>query len=610
MGFIPEEFILELKSRAGIYDVVSSYVSMRKKGVNYFGLCPFHDEKTPSFSVNEAKGIFKCFGCGMGGGVIDFVMDFEKLTFPEAVGFLAEKVGMPPPVPDSATAEFAGKRRRLEEAVSVAASFFHEQLLESGPAEEARGYLVQERGLTTETIERWQLGYAPDSWDSLIKRMQCYGFSSDDLFESGLVVRNENNHAYDFFRNRIIFPIHDAQGKVKAFAGRAMDKADNAKYINSPETAIYSKRRFLYGLHEAVRSRSSDVLVVEGYMDKVMASQYGMPDVVALGGTELGEDQAYVLMRFFKQVGIALDPDAGGKRRTAGAAKQLMKQGLRVRVINLPKDLDEALREEGVEKVRERRAQGISLYDFELERCLEGKIVERLDADDKLAVMDDAVPFLDWTASEAQKLVYLDVLAKKLGVPFEAAVKAYEAHQGSSRCEPVSPEVVARAEFNALLVMVRMSDYLSYFKEHLKKENFRNLTNQAIFSYLSETNQRPVFDDLPRTIAPLLFDEPLDHTKILRHCAEKQVLVDEAELEARMACFQHASAKELDPHNVLRELKLLWLLPELRVLNHGLGRAVAQDDLQKALGLLKKFSEQNEFSEFLGESSGNTQQCS
>ena len=291
----PQSFLDELVARSDIVDVVGSYVALTKKGANYFGLCPFHNEKTGSFSVSPDKQIYHCFGCKKGGGVISFIMEEENLSFPDAVRFLAKRANLP--VPEEEQGEGSRLRARLLELNRDAARFYYE-LLHDKRGEACAEYLNQRR-ITRRTAVNFGLGASADEWDGLLTAMARKGYSKAELLAAGLVVQGKGGSVYDKFRKRLIFPIIDVRGDVLGFGGRIISKDDpGAKYMNTPETIVYSKRRVLYGLNLAKKSKRSNIILVEGNIDVVMLHQAGFDNTVATMGTALTEDHIRQLSRY------------------------------------------------------------------------------------------------------------------------------------------------------------------------------------------------------------------------------------------------------------------------------------------------------------------------
>ena len=344
---IPERFIDELVARTDIVDLVSEYVRLTKKGRNYWGLCPFHSEKTPSFSVSADKQIYKCFGCGKGGGAINFMMEMDNLPFLDAVKVLAKRVNMQ--VPE--TGSSPGMRERREKLLEInkqAARTFHRWLYEP-EGREGLQYL-QKRGLSKATLTNFGLGFAPNKWDGLISAMAQQGYDKRDLLDAGLAVSNKDGRIYDRFRNRVMFPIIDLRGEVIGFGGRVMDDS-TPKYLNSPDTPVYNKSRNVFALNIAKRSKAGRVILTEGYMDTISLHQAGFDSAVASLGTSLTAEHAQLLSRYFQNAVIAYDGDGAGVSAAQRAIPLLEKAGLNVKVLRVrgAKDPDEFIKKFGRE---------------------------------------------------------------------------------------------------------------------------------------------------------------------------------------------------------------------------------------------------------------------
>ena len=332
---IPDSFLDELNGRLNIVDVVSSYLPLSKKGANHWGLCPFHHEKTPSFSVNESKQIFHCFGCGKGGGAIRFVMEMDSLPFPEAVRKLAEQAGLQVPEESPGDGMWREKRRRVLELNKEAARFYRAMLSDPRGAAVA-SYIRDKRRISPKFSARFGLGAAPDAWDSLITAMRDKGYDKTDLIDAGLAVAGKNGGVYDKYRNRLMLPVIDVRGDVIGFTSRVMD--DSApKYLNTPETAIFKKRSILYGLNYAKNTKRPNFILVEGNIDVITLHQAGFDNTVATMGTALTEEHARMLGRYTKELVLCYDNDAAGEDATQRAIALLKKSELSVRVLRLPK---------------------------------------------------------------------------------------------------------------------------------------------------------------------------------------------------------------------------------------------------------------------------------
>lgn len=331
----PQSFMDELTARNDIVDVVGSYVTLVSKGGSFWGCCPFHNEKTPSFHVLQDKQIYYCFGCKKGGGVVNFIMEEENLSFPEAVRFLAKRVNME--VPEDNTDREANRyRQRLLDLNRDAARYYY-QLLQGPEGAGVRAYL-EKRRISRSTAVKFGMGASPDSWDSLLTAMTKKGYTKRELLDTGLVVQNKNGRLYDKFRNRLMLPVIDTRGDVVAFGSRVLDKSE-PKYMNSSETPVYSKRRVLYGLNLAKKTKRPNIILCEGNLDIVTLHQAGFDNAVASMGTALTPEQVRLLSRFTKELVLCYDNDNAGKIATERALQILNNTDFTVKVLQLPKRL-------------------------------------------------------------------------------------------------------------------------------------------------------------------------------------------------------------------------------------------------------------------------------
>lgn len=332
----PDSFLDELTERNELTDVVSSYVHLVKKGSNMFGLCPFHNEKTPSFSVSPSKQIYHCFGCGKGGGVLNFIMEIENLSFPDAVYFLANRVGMT--VPETGNESISIRRKRLLELNKDAARYFHSVLKEQTGANAVK--YLEDRKIKIATVRRFGLGASPDSWDSLISAMTRLGYEKQELLEAGLVVKGSKGNIYDKFRNRLMFPVIDIRDNILGFGGRSLG-GEEPKYLNTPETLIFSKRKSLYGINIAKNTKRLNIILCEGNIDVITLHQAGFDNAVASMGTSLTVEQTRLLARYTREIVICYDNDRAGQMATDRALDILKNSELDVRVLKLPNRLED-----------------------------------------------------------------------------------------------------------------------------------------------------------------------------------------------------------------------------------------------------------------------------
>ncbi len=418
----PEKFITELVERNDIVDVVSGYVRLGKKsGSNMFGLCPFHSEKTPSFSVSPDKQIYHCFGCGKGGGVINFIMEIEGLTFPEAVEFLARRVNMP--MPEQENDAESRKRARMLALNKDAARFFYEQL--STPAgQPARDYMAKRR-IGPATAKNFGLGFAPDSWESLRNAMKAKGYNDFEMADAGLVRRGKTSGFYDTFRNRLMFPVIDVRGNVIGFSGRILGDGE-PKYMNSPETLVFNKSRNLFALNLAKKSKSGYIILSEGNIDVVSLHQAGFDSAVASLGTSLTAEQARLLSRYTKEVIIAYDNDGAGLKASQRAIGILEQLDVKVRVLRMSgaKDPDEFIKLKGPDAFRNLLEASENQVDYRLKA-----VTDKYDLtqdDQKVAFLREATDFVARLPGSLERQVYAMRVATMAGVAADAVTGEVE----------------------------------------------------------------------------------------------------------------------------------------------------------------------------------------
>ena len=419
--FYPDELVEEVRSRSDIVSIIGSYIRLQKKGSNYMGLCPFHNEKTPSFSVSASKQMYHCFGCGVGGNVFTFIMEYENYTFVEALKFLAERAGIN--LPEQEYSEEARKqadlKSRLLEVNKEAAKYFYYQL-KSSRGQVAHEYLVN-RGLTEETIKQFGLGYANKYSDDLFKYLKGLGYEDDFLKQSGLVSYDERRGGYDKFWDRVMFPIMDANHRVIGFGGRIMGKAgpEVPKYLNSPETRLFDKSRNLYGLNFARTSRASSFLICEGYMDVIALHQAGFTNAVASLGTAFTVFHANLLKRYTNEVLLTFDSDEAGIQAALRAIPILKEAGLTIKIINMKpyKDPDEFIKALGAEEYKKRIAEAKSSFFFEIEILQRGYDLN--DPEQKTKFFHETAKKLLGFSEELERNFYIDAVAKTYQIDVE-----------------------------------------------------------------------------------------------------------------------------------------------------------------------------------------------
>ena len=415
----PPSFIDELVARNPIEDVVGRYVNLRRSGANLFGLCPFHGEKTASFSVAPDKGIYYCFGCHKGGGVINFQMEVEGLSYPDAVRALANRVGMEVPEDEQYQSRYR-QQERLWALSKEAARFFHSQLY--APVGKPALEYALGRGMSKSILTTFGVGYAPDSWDNLVKAMRAKGYTDEELKESGLVsVSQKNGNIFDRFRDRLMFPIIDVRGNVIGFGGRIIKKdSDAAKYLNSPETLIFNKRKNLFGLNLAKKSKAGFLILVEGNIDVVTLHQYGFDNAIASLGTSLTEEQAALMTRYAEQVILIYDGDKAGQNATQRAIPILEKAGLQVKVLQMKdaKDPDEYLKKFGADKFKLLLEGSSNRVEYQL-NAIARKYDIRED-DQKVKFINEAADFISTLSNAVQREIYGHRVAEAAGISYDA----------------------------------------------------------------------------------------------------------------------------------------------------------------------------------------------
>jgi len=415
----PPSFLDELVARNPIEDVVGHYVTLKRSGSNLFGLCPFHGEKTASFSVAPDKGIYYCFGCHKGGGVINFMMELEGLSYPDAVRNLAARVGMEVPEDEQYQSRYR-QQERLWALHKEAARFFHSQLY--APVGKAALEYAFGRGMSKSILTTFGVGYAPDSWDSMTKAMKAKGYTDEELKESGLVtVSQKNGRMFDRFRDRLMFPIIDVRGNVIGFGGRIIKNDPNAaKYLNSPETVIFNKRKNLFGLNLAKKSKAGSLILVEGNIDVVTLHQYGFDNAIASLGTSLTEEQAALMTRYAEQVILIYDGDKAGQNATQRAIPILEKAGLQVKVLQLKdaKDPDEFLKKFGADKFKLLLEGSSNRVEYQL-NAIARKYDIRED-DQRVKFINEAAEFISTLSNAVQREVYGHRVAEAASISYDA----------------------------------------------------------------------------------------------------------------------------------------------------------------------------------------------
>lgn len=420
---IKRETVDEVLLRNNIESVISPYVTLRRAGTNLKGLCPFHNEKTPSFVVYPQDNSFYCFGCGVGGNAVTFIRQIEHLDYPDAIEFLAKKAGITVLRDESNTYnQNSGIRKdRLLKMNVDAARFFHIMLMADNPSSKAcLNYFMKDRGLELSTIKHFGLGYAPDGYDTMLKYMVSKGYTPDELVEGYFVVKSKNGKYFDAFRNRCMYPIFDVTGNVIAFGGRRLDPNDPTKYRNTMDTVVYKKSRHIYGLNFAKNTSQEYIILTEGYHDSIMPHQAGVTNVVSSLGTALTIEQARLLSRYTKKVYICFDSDEAGQKATARAIRIFEEVGLESAIVSIPgeKDPDDFVRQNGKDKFLALLEASKSKFEYGMDNILSKYNLtvpqERINA------LGELEKLISETYSKAERDIYIQIVADKLRVEIKS----------------------------------------------------------------------------------------------------------------------------------------------------------------------------------------------
>ena len=547
---MPRGFSDEVRRQADIVRIVSDYVSLKKKGANHWACCPFHGEKSPSFSVNGSKQFFKCFGCGKAGDVFTFVMEIEGSPFPEAVQTVAEKMGIPIPAPDNSREYEEADRRRADllQLNQWAAEFFELNLTGTGEGKRALEYLDR-RGLTEQTRKAFRIGYAPNTWDSMGNFLRVRGASRSQIESSGLVTlretrgesrseasRNNDNGFYDRFRGRLMFPITDAQGRIIAFGGRIIGDGE-PKYLNSPETALYTKGHNLFGLHfakEAIRKRGY-VVLVEGYLDFLVPFQAGVQNLVASLGTALTDHQVRLLGRFVRQIVVNFDPDSAGVAATRRSLEVLLTNGFKVNVLTLPENLDpdEFIGKYGAESYQKLLRTSSRFLDYIVEQAV--RTHDQSTPSGKVETINEILPYLKLVSDRIEVLEYVDRIADRLRIDSKLIRnefrKAVEARQERVREQIAMVTLAVKpAEQTLLELILADGDVRRAVLANLTEDDYRGLRTAELFRVLIRLDEQGV-EPTWLALTEELEDDDLAQNLLPRLLSESSILESDGEEE-------------------------------------------------------------------------------
>ncbi|WP_456432228.1 DNA primase [Thermosulfuriphilus sp.] len=510
------EAIREIKATANIVDVISEHVSLRKRGRNYVGLCPFHAEKTPSFTVSEERQAFHCFGCGVGGDVFTFLMKFLNLSFAEAAQELARRYGIR--LPDKESPKKAALRDKILSLNERTAAYYHQILKNSPEGAPGRTYLA-DRGLDEETIERFRLGFAPQGWDALVQVLRAAGVDLELAGQAGLVAQRSGRW-YDRFRQRIIFPIRDLSGRVVGFGGRILGQGD-PKYLNTPETLVYHKGRLLYGLYEArLRIREEGLgFIVEGYFDLLSLSKAGVANVVATLGTALTRDHVRLLKGYAKDWYLVFDGDSAGLKAVLRAAPIFLNENLFPRVVVLPEgeDPDSFVLRQGQEGFLELASQAQEIFPFLVDMALKAHR-DRGRAEARAAVVEELRPVLQALIDPIKQASYIEELAERLSLRPALIYRSLE-NGGPLKSEPSQRPLEGDPFSRSLMAFLvhhprYIHDFLDLAPEEFLKGDYLELYKalKALSAQGSLSSEDVLFEDenLSRLWADLILAEELD----------------------------------------------------------------------------------------------------
>ena len=500
-----DEIIEEIRQNNDVVDIISQYVHLTRKGRNYFGLCPFHNEKSPSFSVSPDRQIFHCFGCGVGGNVYTFLMKIEGITFKEALEQLAERVNIQLPTltsgADTAKEELKAKVYKVNE---FTAEFYHQNLYKPN-AKMAQEY-VKKRKLNQETLEAYKIGFS-GKFDELYKALKQQGFGEKEILESGLVNKNDNGTYIDRYRNRLMFPICDARGKVIAFGGRVLDDS-KPKYINSPENIVYSKGRHLFGLNVAKKYSSKKLLIVEGYMDVISLHQRGIENVVGALGTALTEQQGWLLRKSTEQVILGFDADGAGQTAVARSMEILQNMGCDMRVLQIEgaKDPDEFIVKFGEGRFKLAMENAISLVEFKVKNLR--KDINLENAADKIKFLNEIAKILAKVENTIEREIYIEKIAKGYNISKEAIFAEVnkliysnskgiqtlqeqnkpirKVEQDKEEKSSVNENLIKRENTIIALLIDANKNVFEKIKQNIKPEDFKDSINREIAQKLYE----------------------------------------------------------------------------------------------------------------------------
>ena len=496
-----DELLNEIKSRNDIVDVISQYVALKRSGRNYFGLCPFHNEKSPSFSVSPDKQIFKCFGCNVGGDVFRFIMKIENVSFVESVQILAKRVGIEV---QTNISEKDAKLAKLKEKVYMlnkeAALFYHNKLYEPS-SKQAQEY-IKKRKLDNNTLKSFVIGYSGNN-NELYNYLKQKGFDEETMLASSLIGKNKNGRLYDKFRNRLMIPILDTRNRVIAFGGRVLDDS-KPKYINSPENIVYSKGRNLFGLNVAKRNVNGQlkkILIVEGYMDAISLYQRGITNVVASLGTALTDNQGRLLRRNAEQVILGYDADGAGQTAIMRAIGILQSMGVDIRILQIygAKDPDEFVIKYGPERLEKCIDEAISVVEFKIKTYKQN--LDITNVNDKIKFLNLIAKAISEVDNEIERELYIDKISKTYGISKEAITAevkklTYKSKNTYQKNKPQFVEAKMDAEEKVDEKTLKQEKMLIYLLVNYPKESYKRISAVADVNLIKDKKNRQIISTI------------------------------------------------------------------------------------------------------------------
>ncbi|WP_088007996.1 DNA primase [Indiicoccus explosivorum] len=593
---IPEETVELVRTSTDIVDVVGEYVQLTKRGRNWFGLCPFHGESTPSFSVTSDKQIFHCFGCGAGGNVFTFLMDLENLSFQEAVAKVGEKAGIEIETGHSENGHHARKEQpnqRLVDMHEFAAELYHHILLNTEQGEEALDYL-QKRGFTREMITEYRIGWAVPEWQHLSKLLQRKGYTLEELSDSGLAIRKEGSDSvFDRFRGRIMFPLQNETGKVIGFSGRVLvSSKEEAKYLNSPESPIFKKSEVLYNIHRAKGAirKNRRIVLLEGFMDVIAAGKAGVPNAVATMGTSLTASHVREMKRFAKSVTVCFDGDSAGWEAAKKAAVLLNDENFEVEVAVLPGDTDpdDFINEQGEEAFRTQIiGKPHAFLAFIMMHARRNKNFQY--ENDLLQYIHEVLQLLSGRSSPIERDLYIRQLSQETGLSEEAILQQYrktETRQGPQKQKPQSPPSRQQAPAGAKRQVDSLSRAERLLLAHLLSDG------TALDRFTEDGRSIPFISEEYRTLYVLLsgFQEGNGHSgngfhpflETLGDPDLRKLVMDAA------VCEINPESAEAELADCLRHLEKHRIELEIKTKIQQSKEAEKQHDIQRALILAQE----------------------